>query len=331
MATESKSHRNNWVLGVTLGLIGSIAINTGNNIQALGHKALKEDPSKIRNKMRRRRKWRRGTSKTFPAKDEDMTSDNMASSLPSPCSSRLWIFGTSIFVAGTLFTFASYAFAPQSMLASLQSIQFVTNLFFGKFVLKARITKMMLCGTVVTVFGTIIAVQFSSKETLVQISIKEMVELYNNPAYITYIVLMSGVALVLHFTYRHYEKRKLEGSLLDRTEIVMPLCYSTSSAIIGTQSVVHAKVLTELIAIQSSGTENGFQSLFTYITLAAWICTAWIWLRRLNKALSIFDPLFIIPLLQCNFIFFAIASGGIYFKEFNNFSTKQWLGFGSGT
>ena len=56
MTIESKSHTNNWVLGVVFGLIGSIAINTGNNIQALGHKALKEDPSKIRDQMRHR-KW----------------------------------------------------------------------------------------------------------------------------------------------------------------------------------------------------------------------------------------------------------------------------------
>jgi hypothetical protein len=40
-----------------------------------------------------------------------------------------------------------------------------------------------------------------------------------------------------------------------------------------------------------------------------------VWLQRLNDALSKFNPLFIIPLLQCMFIFFAILSGGIFFKE----------------
>ena len=32
-------------------------------------------------------------------------------------------------------------------------------------------------------------------------------------------------------------------------------------------------------------------------------------------------------MLQCSFIFFAILSGGIFFKEFNSFSSKQWVGF----
>lgn len=52
-----------------------------------------------------------------------------------------------------------------------------------------------------------------------------------------------------------------------------------------------------------------------------------VWLKRLNDALERFNPLFIIPLLQCSFIFFAIVSGGIFFKEFNAFDTNQWVGF----
>ena len=73
--------------------------------------------------------------------------------------------------------------------------------------------------------------------------------------------------------------------------------------------------------------ENIFQSWFTYFTIIYWIANVVVWLSRLNRALSIFNPLFIIPMLQCSFIFFAILSGGIFFKEFNSFSSKQWVGF----
>ena len=54
------------------------------------------------------------------------------------------------------------------------------------------------------------------------------------------------------------------------------------------------------------------------------------WLVRLNDALALYDPLFIIPLLQANFIFFAIMSGGIYFQEFNYMTPIMWVGFTSG-
>jgi hypothetical protein len=50
----------------------------------------------------------------------------------------------------------------------------------------------------------------------------------------------------------------------------------------------------------------------------------------LNDALGKFNPLFIIPLLQCMFIFFAIVSGGIFFKEFSAFTAGQWCGFCAG-
>ena len=33
---------------------------------------------------------------------------------------------------------------------------------------------------------------------------------------------------------------------------------------------------------------------------------------------------------QCNFIFFAIVSGGIFFGEFNDFDATQWVGFSCG-
>lgn len=47
----------------------------------------------------------------------------------------------------------------------------------------------------------------------------------------------------------------------------------------------------------------------------------------MNEALGLYDPLFIIPLLQVNFILFAIISGGIYFKEFSYFKTINVIGF----
>jgi hypothetical protein len=66
------------------------------------------------------------------------------------------------------------------------------------------------------------------------------------------------------------------------------------------------------------------------VSILLWLGTVSVWLYRLNDALSKFNPLFIIPLLQCNFIFFAIVSGGIFFKEFIAFNAGQWCGFIAG-
>lgn len=44
----------------------------------------------------------------------------------------LWYIGAFLLVAGSLVNFASFGFAPQSLLASLGSVQFISNVIFGK-------------------------------------------------------------------------------------------------------------------------------------------------------------------------------------------------------
>ena len=46
------------------------------------------------------------------------------------------------------------------------------------------------------------------------------------------------------------------------------------------------------------------------------VATTAFWLYRMNRALALFEPLFIIPLLQVFWTFFATLNGGIYFREF---------------
>jgi hypothetical protein len=328
----------NWVLGVTLGLLGSIAINTGNNIQSLGLKRSQTNDkvapiepaddlgSPDGQPKKQSAPWLspKGT-KTAPYENDDEFSV-VTVTQQRPSLSMTWIIGTIIFVSGSLLNFASYAFAAQSMLASLESVQFVTNLLFGKFMLGAHVSQTMLAGTFLTVAGTVMAVQFSSKETL-DLDTEDIKKLYANPAYVCYLFIVALMLVLLHFVYQKLDERKKKDKPIKRSDVIMPCVYSVWSALFGTQSVVQAKVLAELLAVHSNGSENIFASWFTYATILLWIMTVLVWLKRLNDALERFNPLFIIPLLQCSFIFFAIVSGGIFFKEFNTFDTNQWVGF----
>mmetsp|Transcript_11202 Transcript_11202/g.13680 ORF Transcript_11202/g.13680 Transcript_11202/m.13680 type:complete len:641 (-) Transcript_11202:269-2191(-) len=355
----------NWILGVVLGLLGSIAINTGNNIQSLGLQRLQKAENQLEGKKRKvpminhpktvpitspessptlatkmsgpqtpqsQSPLSSDPTRFFPAKTSlDTSAGNGLDEEvgTNPMKSATWIVGTIVFVSGSILNFGSYAFAAQSMLASLESIQFVTNLLFGKFMLGATVTKRMLFGTCLTVLGTLIAVQFSSKESL-ELNTEEMKQLYVNPVYITYLFLKGALLIGLNIAYRVYERHRQNMRPLRYTNIIMPVVYSVWSALFGTQSVVQAKVLAELLSVHSQGSEDIFSSWFTYFTILLWVATVAVWLSRLNGALSKFNPLFIIPLLQCSFIFFAIISGGIFFKEFNAFNGAQWIGFWGG-
>jgi len=223
-----------WVIGVVFGLLGSILINTGNNIQSLGLMQLEAEAKKAR------------TARKDAGEVEEAEVD------VSPHESRTWMIGTFVFVSGSLMNFASYPFAPQSMLASLESVQFVSNLLFGKIMHGAVVTKKMWFGTMTTLIGTITAVSFSSKVAL-SLRIPDLIVMWYEPMWIMYLICMGGGLVSLSTTYKVYEVKKNAGHPLPATHILMPVMYAVWSALFGTLSVCQAKVLGELLASNGPG------------------------------------------------------------------------------
>ena len=72
---------------------------------------------------------------------------------------------------------------------------------------------------------------------------------------------------------------------------------------------------------------NEFTLPHIWWILVTWLILVAYWLRRLDKGLELFPPLFIIPVMQVFFVFFAILCGGIYFQEFLHFEVQQFVGF----
>ena len=101
--TAAANEPSTLVLGVALGLLGSICINTGNNIQALGLHQLE-----LAEHARRRAAGEPDPPGHVPVE---------------PSKSKVWVFGTVVFVSGSLLNFASYPFAAQSVLACLAALQ----------------------------------------------------------------------------------------------------------------------------------------------------------------------------------------------------------------
>ena len=108
------------------------------------------------------------------------------------------------------------------------------------------------------------------------------------------------------------------------------MSYSMFSALFGGGiMIVQAKCLASIVLLWFGGCHQ-WCHWFTYIIIFVWIVTVTIWLTRMEVALRLFDSSFMIPLLQVQFILFAIIGGGIYFKEFNAFLWYQWIGFWGG-
>lgn len=326
-------------LGIALGTLGSIAINAGNNLQSYGMAQLEakihaeslesDEEAKVGEKADGGALAKDGGDGLKEGLGAD---DGVSPAEIDTCQSTTWIVGTTIFVSGSLLNFAAFAFAPQSVLASLEGIQFVTNVMFGRLVLGKDISTSMYAGTGVVILGVVLTVLSASVVGPLEADFNHLIALWAEPGWIVYLILTGGFGVLLQGTHQVYVKAKANGASLAYSELVLPVSYATFSALFGTLSVVFAKILSELVTLMIEGTPIfwGPYCWFTYVTLIGWLLLVGVWLYRMNEALSLYDPLFIIPLLQMNFILFAIISGGIYFQEFNMFGAWNWAGFVAG-
>lgn len=351
-----------WIgVGIFLGTLGSVLINLGNNLQALGmHRtnALKAKPrwAAATNSLPTRAHSGQVTSIARIARDVlPADSDKTRSEL------RKWRlvhwFGTFIFVFGSFINFAAFALAAASVLAPLEAVQFITNLVFGSIVHGHTISGKMKIGSVLTAMGTIIAVSFGPM-SVNEFEIDDLLCFWEAPLWIAYVVLAYAAAMLI-MIYWYFANQQLEKSRAEQASAApptahrngngppaaalaavkpwkysmtfLPVAYALSSALIGTQSVVQAKCLSEIVSMLVLGkAEQTMSSFFTYVVIAYFIGTVGFWLYRLNDALGKYDTLFIIPLLQASYIIFATIAGGTYFQEFATLGWGQFLAFFGG-
>ena len=317
-----------WVIGVILITAGSLGNNLGNNLVSLDHSQKRDEKEKVK----------KSVSGVASADEEgagagvSLDDCNLVDEEVVPKKTSYRITGTVIFIFGNLFTFASFGFGAQSLLASLESIQFVSNLFFARYIHKEKISIRMLAATLSIVGGNILVVIFAN-HTALNLTSDGMIRLYStNQIYWYYLVFAFILYLITNVTYlKYYHSRVvLRQPLLWNHNFVEPFCYACSSAIIGTQAVLYSKCMAMLIQVTLKGEKNEFAFYFIYIILVVWLLLVSYWLNRLDKGLELFPPLFIIPVMQVFFVFFAIICGGLYFEEFLGFSTTQFIGFIAG-
>jgi len=284
-----------WWVGCIINIFGSISINLGTNVMKLGHN-LRESSA---------------------AHEADRKSIR---------SFKEWRMGVTIFVMGNVANFLSFGFAAQSLLASLGTIQFVSNVCFARFVLQEEVTYRVLLATACIVGGCIVLVAFGNHESA-DYGVQDMIDLYTRTQYVVYLVVLMVMVVLCYLTYRGTKKAVQEqrvGSKRARYgNTLLPMLYSVFSAMLGTQSVLMAKTLSQLLRTVMKGDAGALSSWFTYIILVCFITSAAFWATRLNKSLQLFPALIIVPLMQINWTLFSIVSGGMYFKEFEEFSADQ--------
>ncbi|BAF08878.1 Os02g0518100 [Oryza sativa Japonica Group] len=292
-----------WVIGALINIVGSVAINFGTNLLKLGHDQ-REKLSTTNNNQ--------GNDKFVPK---------------SVMHFQTWRIGILFFAAGNCLNFMSFAYAAQSLLAALGSIQFVSNIAFAYFVLNKTISVKVMVATTFIVFGNIFLVSFGNHQSPVYTP-EQLVAKYSNLVFVLYCMSLVFVVAFNQYLYRSGEtiisdSAKHTGS---HWRTLLPFSYAIVSGAIGSCSVLFAKSLSNMLRLTMSSRYQ-FHSWFTYSMLLLFLFTAGFWMARLNEGLSLFDAILIVPMFQIAWTFFSICTGFVYFQEYQVFDTLRIVMF----
>jgi len=246
------------------------------------------------------------------------------------------LIGWLLFISGNGINFVALSMAPQMLLGSLGSVQFIANLIFLGVYLGQDIRMRNIFGTLLVIAGnTVLIFDYSLRvEQRTEYSADQLYELYNRTEYKTYVV----VSVLVYLLFQKFEDSNLCFRLFNESKasprsqtwtVMSGLMFSSCSAMLGTQSLVTGKTLAVLMKNYSLGREEFFnpQDMFNIsffvMVLGAWFVFMLFWMWRLSLSLTLYDAMFIIPVNQIMWILFSVISGGIYFREFEEFQTSD--------
>ena len=155
----------------------------------------------------------------------------------------------------------------------------------------------MVRGVMLVVFGCACAVGLGPNKVF-EFTLPTLVDFWAEPAWCGYLVgvmILAAAAQGVNMLYTDLIER---GKSPPYANKVLPVTFALSSALIGTQSVVQAKCLSECLEQALAHSVNIFGYWYFWITLFLFGSLVAVWLFRLTEALRLFEPLFIIPMLQ---------------------------------
>jgi drug/metabolite transporter (DMT)-like permease len=295
-----------WAVGAVINIFGSILINGGTNVMKLGHN------------MR-------------SALEADATANG--NTIPPIRKIRAWQIGVALFIVGNLMNFGSFAFAAQSLLAALGSVQFLANVAFGRLILKEPVTRRILVATALIIAGCVVLVSFGN-HTSESFTSQQLQDFYKKTGYITYLCMMFVGVGVSYSVYRHGNAlRKRRGQSMEGVSKAwhraLPISYSIFAALLGTQSVLFSKALSLLLRTTISGNSQ-LGSWFVWLNLVLFIVAAAFWVTRLNMALRLFEAAVIVPVMQICWTLFSIINGMIYYQEYQDLDALKGSMFALG-
>ena len=311
-----------WLLGAVVAAIGSIASNLGVNCQKYSFMQNAKLPKSQQKKHIRQKGW---------------------------------LLGMALVVLGSIGDFAALSLAAQSIVAPIGSVTLVANVFFAHYWLRESLSYIEIVGTALIVGGSVTAVAFGD-HTETAYDIHAILRFFYGTTFIVYAICSIVLGVVLYRfqlpitpikqkivdatkryeqAYEANDRPQMEYedfyiASLQKTyrkwEKVHPFSLCALSGILGGQSVMFGKMVSEMLNVTFAG-DNQLFSPFFYLFVGCMLACVVGQLQYLAISLSFFDALYVVPVFQCFFISFSTLGGACFFAEFNNFNALQGVFF----
>ncbi|NWU17988.1 NIPA3 protein, partial [Cephalopterus ornatus] len=228
----------------------------------------------------------------------------------------LWWAGLLSMGLGEAANFAAYAFASATLVTPLGALSVLISAILSSYFLNEKLNIHGKLGCVLSILGSTVMVIHAPEEEEVT-SLDEMEGKLQDPAFVTFAVLITVVALVLIFVVA--PKR-------GQTNI---LIYILICSLIGAFSVSSVKGLG--IAIKQMLEQKPvYRHPLVYILVCILVLSVSTQINYLNKALDVFNTSLVTPIYYVCFTTTVVTCSIILFKEWNSMQLGDIIGTLSG-
>ena len=235
---------------------------------------------------------------------------------------KYWLYGLGLNIIGTICDFIALGFAAQSIIVCLSGFGLVSNLFFNKYWLKEDIKFVDVCGVLLISLGSIISVSYGNHNSN-HYNESTIINYYTKPSFIFYYTLtLFFVGLIAYkINFNNQFNLSIHNYMINKIYQSLYLCIC--SGILGGFSILHGKILLELVLYHKKVILSGF-FIFILIQFIFYLITQQ---HYLAHALKDYDAKYVIPVFNCFFILNSVIAGAIYFEELNDFTFVQSILF----
>ncbi|KAJ3547985.1 hypothetical protein NM208_g1225 [Fusarium decemcellulare] len=214
-----------------------------------------------------------------------------------------WWTGMIMQVAGELFNFAAYSFAPAVLVTPLGALSVLTGTVLGAYFLKERLNVVGKLGCAMCLIGSVLIVANAPPDKEVE-SMDEMLKLAVQPGFLLFSLFTAIWCLAMIYM------------ICPRYGNTNPLYYLSICAGTGAISVMALKAFGIAIKLTFAGS-NQFLYFSTYLFgIVAAGCIV-VQMNYFNKALSVFPQSIVSPIYYVTFTTAVLAASFILFQGFN--------------